>query len=62
MPPWTLCVPTTRLQYQHNGVRRLIVLETKGIHRGGNDDITYKQKLLDLLSDYHVKSIFTPCP
>jgi hypothetical protein len=40
-----------------NGVRRLIVLETKGMHLSGNDDTTYKQRLFDLLSEHCSRSV-----
>ena len=34
-----------------------MVLETKGKQLKGNDDTAYKQRLFDLLTDYHSKAI-----
>jgi type III restriction enzyme len=39
------------LQDIGDGILRLTVLETKGMHLKGNDDTEYKRRLFDLLSE-----------
>ena len=40
------------LQDVGDGILRLTVLETKGMHLKGNDDTDYKQRLLELFNEY----------
>lgn len=45
------------LQDNPDGSKKFMVLETKGKQLKGNDDTAYKQRLFDLLTDYHSKAI-----